>query len=920
MRQCVEFPLGAESHQLFTYELVGLLKKRFDRAGDIEDLEEAIQILQRDFQANPGPYQDNTELLSTLGAIFFLRYNEKGRIEDLEQAIELTQKSVELTAIEDENYIHTLNQLSCMFSNKYELTGELAYINKAISFGERAIALGEQALALGLARAPGNSQLLGELAIKLRLRYERTNEIVDLDEAIRITRQAIDLGLTEQLRNPSLVHILSSLLHFKYIRTGNITHIDEAIRILKRAIDTIPEDSPVQARYLESLGSHLGIKFTKTRKVEDICKAIDALRKSIALMPDTHPDLFTVLNNLGRKLGHRYGVSGDIMDLNEAIALLEKSIMLLPNDHPRAVNIFHDLGCMFMSQFERTIEIEDCETALNFFLCGWNSETAQPLDRIRSGVQALQLYVLFALPMDNRGIDLAIAVINLLPKVHTRALRLTDQEHILSEFKGVVPLLFALLLSVGRLNDALQYFDQGRTVIISQLIDDRSDLSILKQSHPVVAHQYQSLIDEINSPLDTTASGVIRRGLNEKRRRDVDKLDECLKEIRTLPGHERFLMGKTVSELQRCAGEGTIVIVNVAPLRSDAVLISSSSVTLLKMPQHFAKEAAEWLLKKWTIKKKSEYVAKNDDFSAYLSWLWDNCVKHIIYKIKSTKIGQKPGLPKVWWIGSGLGSSMPFHAAGYHNHGSLENAYSTVISSYTPSIKALEYSSSQSRSAKEVQPEYNHMLIALMPTSPKGSKEKKAPDPLHGVLREKDEIMAVAQGDTNTIVLDHPSSEEVLKSLQKSYIAHFACHGISDKKSPSNSGLILQRRDEPEQHIQQDRLTVQRIAQLSLRGAQIAYLSACSTAKNTISDGEVIHIVSGFQVAGFPHVIGCLWPAADTVCVEVAAEFYSLVLEKSPKDAMDEDVAWSLQKAVMKVREESPTTPLEWAQFVHYGA
>jgi CHAT domain-containing protein len=50
------------------------------------------------------------------------------------------------------------------------------------------------------------------------------------------------------------------------------------------------------------------------------------------------------------------------------------------------------------------------------------------------------------------------------------------------------------------------------------------------------------------------------------------------------------------------------------------------------------------------------------------------------------------------------------------------------------------------------------------------------------------------------------------------------------------------------------------------------------------------HVVSGFQVAGFPHVVGCLWPAGDEECVEVARLFYSSVLQS---------LALALQEAVM---------------------
>lgn len=98
------------------------------------------------------------------------------------------------------------------------------------------------------------------------------------------------------------------------------------------------------------------------------------------------------------------------------------------------------------------------------------------------------------------------------------------------------------------------------------------------------------------------------------------------------------------------------------------------------------------------------------------------------------------------------------------------------------------------------------------------------------------------------------------------------------------------------------------------------HLSACSTAENKaarLSD-EVIHVVSGFQVAGFPHVIGCLWPAGDSECVEVSKRFYSSVLQRN-QSVISTEVASAVQEAVMAVRAEDLSMPLNWAQFVHYG-
>lgn len=267
---------------------------------------------------------------------------------------------------------------------------------------------------------------------------------------------------------------------------------------------------------------------------------------------------------------------------------------------------------------------------------------------------------------------------------------------------------------------------------------------------------------------------------------------------------------------------------------------------------------------------------------------------------------------------------MPFHAAGVHTTGSKENAYCRMISSYTPSIKALGYARNQTKRAQQalVAQATGTILIAAMPTSPKGPGDKKAPKRLPGVEEEMREILNMARSHMRTTVLTHPSADQVLEVLKTCRIAHFACHGTSDYSDPSNSGLILQKSAGPDEALVQDRLTVQRVSDLRLKYAQIVYLSACSTAENKaarLSD-EVIHVVSGFQVAGFPHVVGCLWPAGDSECVEVAKRFYSLVLKCNQSVINNNEVASALQEAVMAVRTEDLSRPLNWAQFVHCGA
>jgi CHAT domain-containing protein len=109
-----------------------------------------------------------------------------------------------------------------------------------------------------------------------------------------------------------------------------------------------------------------------------------------------------------------------------------------------------------------------------------------------------------------------------------------------------------------------------------------------------------------------------------------------------------------------------------------------------------------------------------------------------------------------------------------------------------------------------------------------------------------------------------------------------------------------------------------------LKHARIAFLSACSTAENKVVGlaDEVIHLASGFQVAGFPHVIGPMWSSDDKICVAVATGFYQELLVGGWNETSNRDVSLALHRSIRYVRSygRNRAKPLLWAQYVHVGA
>ncbi|OCK75295.1 hypothetical protein K432DRAFT_308871 [Lepidopterella palustris CBS 459.81] len=108
----------------------------------------------------------------------------------------------------------------------------------------------------------------------------------------------------------------------------------------------------------------------------------------------------------------------------------------------------------------------------------------------------------------------------------------------------------------------------------------------------------------------------------------------------------------------------------------------------------------------------------------------------------------------------------------------------------------------------------------------------------------------------------------------------------------------------------------------SVRRAWIAYLSACSTAgmrTSRLAD-QGLYTSGAFQVAGFAHVVGSLWPVNDEVCVDVARVFYERRITPQGEPGQNRRVAAALREAVLHIRQRDPSSWRKWGAYIHSGA
>ncbi|MCJ1279675.1 hypothetical protein MMC21_007499 [Puttea exsequens] len=194
--------------------------------------------------------------------------------------------------------------------------------------------------------------------------------------------------------------------------------------------------------------------------------------------------------------------------------------------------------------------------------------------------------------------------------------------------------------------------------------------------------------------------------------------------------------------------------------------------------------------------------------------------------------------------------------------------------------------------------------------------------PLPGVEREAEIIQNTLREIISVKVHELPPVKDVIEDLPLYNSVHFACHGYSDPQSPFRSGLMLCG-VEPEKgfdkNIRNSTLTVDTVSSIDTERSLLAFLSACCTAENASSTliDEGIHLASGFQLAGYPHVIASLWEADDDLSVAVAGKFYRILFAESEISG-HEKIAYALHDAILAAR-RTCDDPLAWATTIHFG-
>ncbi|GAA3433780.1 CHAT domain-containing protein [Kutzneria kofuensis] len=927
--------------------------QRYDRAGDVGDLDRAIRHAERAVAETPENDHHRPGVQHNLAYLRRKRHERTGNLADLDRAIELGEQ---IDATAPPRHLVRLDNLSSLglaYRARFELTSDTAALDRAIEVGERAVAAAPEGSAVWT-RYVGN--LVQSLQHRHRHRgdpedlrrierleearaetahggsstvanahlqhYAHDGDTADLDLAVDI--QAAGMATLTQ-RSPARPQRLAGLsrAHWsRYGRLGVLIDLVRSVELAELAVRLTPADHPDHARQLAGLTPAYTELFERTGVPAQLDRAIWAGERAVEGTPEGRYDYPDLLSHLSIGYVRRYFRDHLPADLDRAVELGERALAAIPDTHTERAGILANLAGSYgarhrrdgnRADLDRAVELSEQSVAalpdgdwkrpLAVANLAHNYQALHEADpggfdpvRLRGLVRVVD-ELAAAAPADRVRFGYAVGEL---------ALDVGDSETAVSLLDDAVALLSTVPPREGDWVD--QEFRLGSYPgLIGAAIsahcatgDAGGAVTVAESGRGIMLASRLDLRTDLSELARVEPELARRLGQVRDRLNAIDGPSRSTVELASRTEQRRALWlrhDELLAEIRRLPGFAQFLLAPSLPdLRSAA---AGGAIVLVNASSHRADAVI---------------VTPSDLRLIPLPELrFSDVLRHAGSLLEVTHV---PGLvntlrrqrivPEVlaWlWdtVVSPVVDALPTRRVWWMPTGLLgvlplhaagHPGRPGALDAVTSSYTATVRTLADART-RTPSGARRQLTVALRHTP-------GLPD-LPGTVAEADELQD-QWGNMAPLRDDRASVAAVLAALPKATWAHFACHAGTNPMFPTAGGL----------HLHDGVLSAPTIGQLRLGSAELAYLSACSTGNRGIrAEDEAIHPASAFQLAGFRHVVASLWPVEDRIAAVAARSFYRFVDQDTPASA--------LRRVALDLREAHPGRPDLWASLIHTG-
>ncbi|KAH7318849.1 CHAT domain-containing protein [Rhizoctonia solani] len=893
---------------------------RYDIASAEEDLFKAVDSHRQAVLLTPQDHPSLPGRLSTLGESYLACYQRLGNQEDIREAIKSQQQALLLAPEGHPKRADYLTSIGISYTIQFENQGRIRDIDDAVGCFQQAMSL----VPKGDAKIPN---LLNSLAIAYFKRYTRLGQSEDLDRSIKSYQEAITLTPSTNISLPGLLTNLGNSYCIKFENQGRLDDINTAIDCQTRAIELLPDKHANKAGVLSRLGHSYLARSTRSDYDQDIERAVSCLSEAVDLTPEASPEKPKFIYFLVTAYKRRYGRKNDIYDIEKAAELQLQALSLTPRDHPLTILGLKKLAALYQKLFEIRKDPIFLDKSIGNYQKAAQHTVGDPRFKFTSAHTWARLATLASRSVDEQ-LDAYTTAMNLVPQLLLPMRSIKDQYRQIPQLGDFALGAAAVAIAAHMYDTAIEWLEQGRSIIWNQMLQLQDPLDELQAKHPTLATRIREVSNELHHSSLSSQYAPINLGHSytlesaaQSYRRLAEEYAELIDQARELPGFENFLKPRKSNELIRAAETGPIIVVNVDQFRCDVLVIQSNSDKIVHIPlpnlsQRQLKAAREQLMLSLRyqhlqdrsrairfVKAKSQ-IKHKDKIASVLASLWYNLAKPVIDSLgyqprPNTSASQ---LPRITWCTTGPLSFIPLHAAGDYAQ-SDARLFNCVVSSFTPTLGILLADRSWPESMS-LQP----TLLAI------GQENTLGHTSLPGTRKELEIIRDRfnSQAFYKQLEDQDATPDSVLSNMGHYDWIHLACHAHQNIRDPVSSGFFLHG----------GTLSLASIAQRRLQNKGLAFLSACQTATGDEKlPDEAAHLAAGMLMAGYRSVIATMWSIMDEDAPLIANRVYAELFDSTRVNNGHWDPARALHEAIGELRGEvGDKAFFRWAPFVHLGS
>jgi tetratricopeptide (TPR) repeat protein len=922
--------------------LGGLLRDRFVANGgrDPADLDRAVARLTAALNATPSSHPDRAEWLLALGACLVdgrLFDRETGAGDgDLDTAVRHLRGALSTMGEGHPFYSDLHAMLGSVLGLRVHEQADGADLDEAIAHLQRSARLD------GPARDPAfKSARLSDLALLLRLRFERRGAIEDLDAAVGYHEAAVRAMVPGHPLEATANAALGTALMMRYRHLGRSADLNRSVSTLSAAFAAVQPTDPHWRAVANSLALALGARFEQRHDLADLAAAARCVRSALAATPATHRDRPALLSTLGSVLLRHTREHPEPGLLDAAVEHLDEAARATADGSAGRVLCEMALGAALLLRYQRLGHRADLDTAVARLSSAQAALAGQPGNPYWPRLRGLLASAYRMRGEHARGRSIGLEGLR---GWSWEVLLQSGSAHAVSVARfaaGQAAEVAASCLADNAIEDAVQALELGRgltlhaatvSASVPRRLRDAGRADLAGEWERTLIRARAAVAAGAPAPIEMGAGGMELPIPSDLRHRTLQALT-----VRKAAGpREQLLEAPSIGEIHGAlAAIGADALVYLTPgtaTTPGSALIVRSGQAPSQLPLHQLRiepggelDAYAYALGALGGPADDGTKTGRDRWRAALArlhpWSWRVAMGPLLAETATWELGRPP-----WLVLAPAGQLglVPWHAASTSAAGRTRHALEEATLSSTPSARLLCDVARRGTAVRN-----GRAFVLGNPTGDLPYAAREAHQVLDafypdGVYMGRDPSgTAVADGAPAEILAHMPSAE-----APGMPVLHFACHAVAVSEPPAGSHLRVGG---------SQRLTVERLLDHARgrdpdRPGPLVVLSACTTDLPGQDYDEALTLATGFLVAGAASAVGSLWQVPDwrtamlmfmfhhyvrQACMKPgtalrAAQLWMLDTDREPPEGMPPELACRSGEAGL-------ADPGAWAAFVHRG-